>query len=249
MNILAVRKTIPWRATWVLDSDDVKQVKAISYDVEYTIRTEMLDAMEYQDAYVEQNISYSTINSFIYDQLHQTIIYDLEGKNNIERAFASHNNNFMILPEMSDACLVTALHSKFNALCTEHSFVEAVNISDKVDGLAYSFFSDDNDYDTLPSMENWLGELSFWQTPWWERRDFSTFDNIAQSKEELDEFMSRDDNGAILERMQDPINTIEAELRGELSKESPKEKGKLVEVDFTKKPGLKLVPKEETKDK
>ena len=149
MNILAVRKTIPWRATWVLDSDDVKQVKAISYDVEYTIRTEMLDAMEYQDAYVEQNISYSTINSFIYDQLHQTIIYDLEGKNNIERAFASHNNNFMILPEMSDACLVTALHSKFNALCTEHSFVEAVNISDKADGLAYSFFSADNDYDTL----------------------------------------------------------------------------------------------------
>ena len=102
------------------------------------------------------------------------------------------------------------------------------------------------EYDSLPSMANWLGELSFWEQPWWMRRDFSTFDNIAHSKEELDEFMAVDENGAILERMQDPINSIEAELRGELSKQSIKDKaeGKLVEVDFTKKPGLRLVPKD-----
>tara|TARA_R110001592_G_scaffold158352_2_gene389473 strand:- start:2311 stop:3057 length:747 start_codon:yes stop_codon:yes gene_type:complete len=247
MNILSVKKSIPLRAIWILDSEEIRQVKAISYDVQYTLRTELTDNMTYDDAFLAQNISFSTINSFIYDQLHQTIIYDLEGKDNIEKAFASHNNNFMLLPEMSDSCLVTALHSKFNAISHEHSFVESVHLDDNVEGLEYSYFSDDAEYDSLPVMEQWLGELSFWETPWWSRRDFSTFDNIALSKEELDDFMSKDGNQFILERMQDPITTIEKELKGEFTKEGPKHdsSGELVEVDFKKKVFKpRLVPKD-----
>jgi len=33
-----------------------------------------------------------------------------------------------------------------------------------------------------------LGELSFWDDPWWERDDVLTFDNVARNKKELKTF-------------------------------------------------------------
>ena len=248
MNITSVQKTIPLRAVWVSSSDGDKQVKAISYNIKFSLRTEMDESIAWEDAYLCQNISFQTITSFIYDQLHQTIIYDLESKADVERAFASHNNNFMILPDLSDITLATTLHSKFNAICNESSFVESVVVEDQVDGLEYNYFADDKDYPALPTIENWLGELSFWDTPWWERRDFSTFDNIAESKEDLDDFLSQEANQHILERMQSPINDLEDQIRSELDKKSDTDaKGEIVEVDFKNKVFKpRLVPKDNT---
>jgi hypothetical protein len=74
MNITSVQKTIPLRAIWVSSSDGDKQVKAISYNVKFSLRTEIDDSMAWEDAYLCQNISFQTISSFIYDQLQATII-------------------------------------------------------------------------------------------------------------------------------------------------------------------------------
>ncbi len=253
MNIMNVTKKIPLYCVWNFDSEDKKQVKAICYEIEFSLRTEASKANNDKQAYLHQNISYQTINSFIFDQLHQTIIYDLNSKKACERAFASHDNNFMILPELSEACLVTALHSKLNAICHENSFVEYIKLAEKTENLCYDFFTDDGEYESLPSIEEWLGELSFWDKPWWERRDFSKFDNVAENKEELDVFLNDDANKGIIERMQSPIAEIEGQVIADIYKKEIKdimdtkaqEKGELLEVDFknkTFKP--KLVPKD-----
>ena len=62
---------------WVFDTDDKKQVKAQTYQIEYSLRTEVAETESQKQAFLQQNISFSLINSFLYDQLHQSIIYDL----------------------------------------------------------------------------------------------------------------------------------------------------------------------------
>ncbi len=257
MNIMQITKMIPVQMTWVFDTEDKRQIKAQTYEIEYSLRTEIQEGQTQKQAFLQQNISFSTINSFLYDQLHQSIIYDLESKALVERSFASHDNNFLILPDMSDACLAMSLHCKMNSICHENSFVESISIKDKVDTIAYSMFADDNEYEELPTIKEWIGELSFWDTPWWRRRDFSTFDNVAASEEEHTEFFGKEINQDILQRMEEPIAQIEGqviadiygkEIKEVLDKEPPKdpgESGELVEVDFKKKTFKpKLVPKD-----
>lgn len=241
--------------TWIHDSEDRRQVKACTYEIEYSLRTDVDPDATRKQAFLQQNISFSTINSFLYDQLHQSIIYDMDSKQTVETAFASHDNNFLILPDMSDACLAMTLHCKFNQICHENSFVESICIKDKIDGIAYSMYADDDEYDELPTINEWIGELSFWETPWWRRRDFSTFDNVASSKEEKEEFFNKDINQDILQRMKDPLTQIEnqviADIYGKEIREVIDESGtdvssgELLEVDFknkTFKP--RLVPKD-----
>ena len=114
MNIMQITKMIPVQVVWVFDTEDKRQVKAQTYEIEYSLRTEVQEGQTQKQAFLQQNISFSVINSFLYDQLHQSIIYDMESKALVERAFASHDNNFMILPDMSDACLAMSLHCKMN---------------------------------------------------------------------------------------------------------------------------------------
>ena len=70
MNILSVQKTIPVRTTWI--DGDQKQIKSVTYEVSYSLRTEALEGVDYEDSYLHQNISFQIANNFLYDQLHQT---------------------------------------------------------------------------------------------------------------------------------------------------------------------------------
>ena len=94
----------------------------------------------------------------------------------------------------------------------------------------------------LMDIKDWLGELSFWDKPWWYRRDFSTFDNIAISKEELDEWKETKHEESTA-RMQKAILDIEETVLDQMGT-TPEDKGQLIEVDFAKKVSKpRLVPK------
>ena len=245
MNILSVSKTIPVRTTWI-DSDQL-QIKSVTYDVTYSLRTEADEGTDYAEAYLQQNISFQICNNFLYDQLHQTLVYDFEGKAMAEKSFSEYNNNFMFLPSLSEATFASAIHSKLNSLIHETSHVETITILDKIDGMEYSVWNDDGVYTSLPTIEQWLGELSFWKTPWWERRDFSTFDNIALDQEELDTWFNNDKQQEVIAKMSYPIDEIVKEVTESLGTPEDRDKGKLIEVDFKKKKFKpKLVPKDKS---
>ena len=245
MNILSVNKTIPVRTTWI-DAES-KQIKSVTYDLSYSLRTEADENTEYSEAYLHQNVSFQIVNNFIYEQLHQTLVYDFDGKEMAERSFSEYNNNFMFLPSLSEATYASALHCKLNTLIHPSSHVESLSIKDEVEGMEYSVFNDDGIYTALPTMEHWLGELSFWKTPWWDRRDFSTFDNIAQDQEELDVWFSDEKQQEIIAKMSHPIDEIEREVMEQLTITEEKDKGTLIEVDFKKKAFKpKLVPKDKS---
>ena len=250
MNILTVSKTIPFKGI-VLD-DHSKTIKAVLYELSFTLRTEQSSDVTYDQAYIYQNISFSTISSFIYEQLHQTVMYDLESKTQAENIFSPYDNNFMILPTINEACLISCLHAKLNTICHDSSIVEMVKLKEMDETLSYEMFSDDLQYDSLPNIKTWLGEFSVWETPWWFRKDFSTYDNFLPNKKEYDLFFENTDRDSVNDKMSAPIRDIEGQIIGELAKEhldgdNPEviEKGKLIEVDFAKKNFKpKLVPKD-----
>ena len=68
MNIMQITKSIPVQMTWVHETEDKKQVKACTYDIEYSLRTEVEQNETQKQAYLQQNISFSVINSFLYAQ-------------------------------------------------------------------------------------------------------------------------------------------------------------------------------------
>jgi len=112
-----------------------------------------------------------------------------------------------------------------------------------VDALDYNCVNTDLEYSMLLDIKDWLGDLSFWEKPWWYRRDFSTFDNIAESKEELDVWRETK-YAESTERMEKAILEIEDSVRKQMSNIPTEDKGQLIEVDFSKKVSKpQLVPK------
>ena len=99
-------------------------------------------------------------------------------------------------------------------------------------------------------MPEWLGELSFWEEPWWDRNDASTFDNCAESSEELE---------AVRKRMQDEdedanmhnqaFEVLEEEIRSLFKRTKDSKEGKapeeaeVIEIDFAEKKPKKWIPK------
>ena len=59
MNILTVSKTIPFKGI-VLDEHS-KNIKAVLYELSFTLRTEQSSDVTYDQAYIYQNISFAYI--------------------------------------------------------------------------------------------------------------------------------------------------------------------------------------------
>ena len=101
MNELIVTKKIPVRCT-VIDTD-LQQIRSHTYEIKYGLKTEAQEGEDYNTAYIHQNMSFQIANAFLWDQLHQSIIYDMDGKELAEKNFCEFDNNFMFLPNLSEA--------------------------------------------------------------------------------------------------------------------------------------------------
>lgn len=96
------------------------------------------------------------------------------GKNGMNRT----GNLLMTVPgEPNDEVLATVFQAKMNALANGailFSFLEVK--SDNLAGLSFMFVGDARN--VLPPMEDWIGERSYFDKPWWSRNDASTLDTI-----------------------------------------------------------------------
>ena len=66
--------------------------------------------------------------------------------------------------------------------------MEEIVIYDPAQEITYRYQLTDDEFDISLPGGQWLGELSFWDDPWWERDDVMTFDNVAKNKKELASF-------------------------------------------------------------
>ena len=222
-------------------------LKPAVYDIKYTLRTEVLPNTSQEQLAEQQNVSFCIVNFFIKDYLNNTVIYSSDQRSWLEKFIPEFDNTLTILPQLTETMFLSSIHAKLNTLVLDNTVVEHIEIVDIAQDLSYNYFNDSFDYDELPEVEDWLGEFSFWKTPWYYRKDFSTFDNCAKDEEEYLSWMANQEQQEAISQMEQAYIDMIADIKGEYQKtivEEPKE-GKI--IDFTKektKPKLKLVPKD-----
>lgn len=231
MNAFHVLKTIPLYLTFV----DAKQreIRSVNADFTYSLRTQLSEKHNNEEVFLYQNISFQTINEFLEKTLYQSIVYSFNEVDVTNKLLVEFSNNFIVLPSVSEAILLPALHAKLNTICHELSEIESVELTHS-DGLKYQYVNVDGDYQALPTISSWIGDLSFWDQPWWFRKDFSTFDNYAESQEELDKFLQDEKNTSDISEMGNYVDKVHKEIAKELSPNKT-QGGELVHIDFKNK--------------
>lgn len=156
-----------------------------NYEITYSMFSAPLKS-ESGDHSKSQNKGYLKVNFLIHNMLDDAVLYTPDNKENVERLFGEFENNFILLPEASETTLLEALHYKFNVICGDNTYVEQLSICDVDRGLSYDLSEVDYEY-RLPG-NNWLGDFSYWEEPWWARNDSATFDSCGISDEDVIEF-------------------------------------------------------------
>lgn len=205
----------------------------------FTITYQMFSAPAKEDAFkhsLYQNSAFLKINYFIKNVLDGSLAFTLDQMDELAKYLAEYDNNFMVLPDLDDVTIMETLHRKFSAIVGEYSVISELSLYDHELNLKYNFYYDEDCVYSLPEQEEWTGELGFWDTPWWDRYDILTFDNIAKSVEERDAHVADKEtrqstvepfdeiDGDILELLKKVKETVEGE-----SDEVPK--GELISLD------------------
>ena len=94
-------------------------------------------------------------------------------------------NILMITPdEPDDQHLAAIFQSKLQALCGDTLTFGIVEVkSDNQLGVSFTFVGDSSA--VLPKMDEWIGDYSYFDKPWWERDDGSTIDTIPPEGADL----------------------------------------------------------------
>ncbi len=232
--------------------NDIKKVEVKTYELNFTLSTDGSEVEDMFQAQVDQNVSFSKILYFLENVVDQSFVFKNDIMAEMHKYVATtFDNNLIILPTLEEHILVLALHSKMNAIAT-HSNIERIQLKDLDLQLNYDYYSDEFDdiVPALPSMTDWLGELSFWEEPWWDRNDASTFDNCAASLDELEAVRKRiqdeDDDTNIHNQA---FEVLEEEIRSLFKRAKDSKEGKtaeeaeVIEIDFAEKKPKKWIPK------
>lgn len=97
-------------------------------------------------------------------------------------------NTVVLCPEEpTDALLAELLMCKFKALAAGCFAFNGLEIESE-DGRGMSFtFIGGKPGETLPTMDKWTGERTYFSKPWWERDDASTLDITPDEEDDLND--------------------------------------------------------------
>jgi hypothetical protein len=178
MKSLRLHKTVTIKLLFV--NTEARMLEQKDYEIDFSIHTEGFQGST--AGAVSQNKGFQKIVYLLTDIINESIVYAPDQIPLMEKYFADYDNNFLVLPMISETMLIECLHSKFNALLDENTYTDFIGLKDNFAGLGYSYLNDEvNDYD-LPVDNTWVGEFPFWDKPWWERYDSTTFDNTGKDE-------------------------------------------------------------------
>jgi hypothetical protein len=124
---------------------------------------------------VSRSIAFSKSNQTAFK-----ILLDDEGKT------ICNNQLFLTPAEPTDDQLAIIFQAKLTALSDGvMSYHDTQITSSNTSDLTFTFVGDVED--NLPSMEDWIGERTYFDEPWWNRDDASTLDIIPPADADLNE--------------------------------------------------------------
>lgn len=157
-----------------------------------------------------QNAAYIKIGTFLRGNVDGSVAFTMDDMPMASKFLSEFDNSFMVLPDLDDVTLLEALHRKLSVLAGELSCVTKLQLYDHDLNIKYNFYYEDEDTQyNLPTIDEWLGELSFWEKPWWDRYDVLTFDNVADDIAERDAHREDAENRAHTYR---PLDEIDEEI-------------------------------------
>lgn len=165
-----------------------KMLEPKTVEIKFSLRTENDDPDDITQSQIDHNISYAKIRLFLETVLQNTLVCSARDLDEALLMSTDMENNLMVLPDCGESTLSAALHHKLNSICKQNTFMDEITLYEPSQDITYRFLLTDDELDiSLPSGQ-WLGEMSFWDDPWWERDDCLTFDNVAGNKKEYKNF-------------------------------------------------------------
>ncbi len=248
MSKITLENNLACTVIAVLGDDNDKESKEIQFvePFNFVVSWSMFASYEDDDISIEelsikQNISYQKIEHLIRNYINNSIWYEPDAIPVIDAHFPSSQNVLMVTPGTNVMHIANCLFAKFNSICDDYITVCKLEVQDSATGISYNI----EDYDgeipaILPKQENFMGELSVYDTPWWERSDVSTYDNRCLSKEEQDKVRSNlADSKELLE---EDFKQIEKDVRSYMTvtKESAAE---IIDLEQQRVKNKKWTPK------
>lgn len=242
MKSIDLTKTIPLNMLLFTDNTFETLVVDFSFTLVTEAESESVDHMV--RARIDQNSSFTKIVTFVESILNETVVFDVADSEFVSEHFAHLQNNFMMLPSVSEMIIIAALHYKLNSIISDNSIVTTITLNEKTQNLTfnYTFIDDGEGYGELPNGAEWCPELSYWKDPWWCREDITTIDRIAATQEEYDKWIAGD-KITVEKSSRELLASIDDQYKDLFSEDDEIKEGDLIEVDFNKNQqwGPKLV--------
>lgn len=223
-------------------------IDAKDYDITYQMFS-LPDDSDVMHQSFYQNSAFLKINYFIISVLDGSLVFRLDDMPLAQKFLSEYDNNFMVLPELDDITILEALHRKFSVIAGANTFVCRVSLTDQLTKVTYhlDFDPEDNVLHSLPTADEWLGELSFWEKAWWDRYDVLTFDNVAADTEERDAHRSDPSRESLtqpLDAIDDQVSELLESARKQVEgvTEDTKKPGEIISLDTVKKNSTKWKP-------
>lgn len=235
MKRFSVEKNMKLRLIYLDNNNNILDPRV--FTLKFNLITEVEANSELLDAQLGQNVSLAKITYFVDNFLNNSLAVDVDEKDKMYAAFSEFSNNFITLPDFTESTLLETLHAKFNAICKQNTRVEVVHLLDLDSEINFTLFSNElNDYQ-LPTQDEWMGTLSIWSQPWWHRSDASTYDNAAESPEELavwrqNAAVSETGYHTVFDDIESTITKTFNEAMQDAGVIPRPERGQLIEVDF-----------------
>ena len=217
------------------DSSTIVGVQPNQYTISWSMYAQLdEDSSDIESLSLEQNISYHRICHFLKYYVNNCLWYDQHSCRTIESHFTTTDNVFLVTPDVNITYFTNCLFAKFNSICKPNITVCNIEVLDHDTNISYDYEDTEGEIpEFLPLQVDFMGPLSIYDTPWWERDDISTYDNFALDEDEL--ISVRENLADKKDILNADFEMIESEVKHQMSNAGMIEAGEVVEVDFKHK--------------
>jgi|TARA_B110000977_G_scaffold195957_1_gene275393 hypothetical protein len=240
MNRVTLTNTIPCTITAIVgdndpDNKEILSVEPYSFNISWTMFASITDDDDILALSIKQNVAYQKIEHLLRAYLHNSLWYNSYNSDTIESHFSSTQNVLIVTPDTNVMYLSNCLFAKFNAICEDGITVNKVEVQDCNTGIKYTVEDSEGELpEILPVQLEFMGELSMYEHPWWDRADISTYDNRALSEDELTLIKTNLENNR--ELLEQDWKLIEDDVREYMTDTSEGlDDAEIIELDFAKR--------------
>ena len=211
-----------------LDSKEIQFLEMFSFNVSWTMFANIDNDISINELSIRQNIGYQKIEHFLRHYCNNALWYEVKDIPTINSHFTVTQNSLCVTPGVNLMYLANVLFAKLNSICDECIIISKLQLQDLSSGITYTVEDNEGEIPAvLPTQEEFMGELSIYDDPWWCRDDVSTYDSKAQDKEELAEIKENIEKSK--EILEADFKQIETEVRSYMTDQKSAE---VIEVDF-----------------